>query len=247
MSSPLVMATTQNGFNLIYANIYPLLSQGQLFNPILCQALAKILNNYVEPYNETLITPWFTEPSLLFTKLIANGTISIQSNSLVLIQFPENQTLNIKSHDAILIKSTKIIVQRGYGFYTILIASDPTITLRSNQTTSATINGNVTLLLRRPEISVNGIIQFENFYMLHPSIIYTDGRTTTFSGNISFNIYASDIYTIALPYKFQSLITVKYQKPLIELNEDIKLSVPKIAGVNVGFLIKQILLRSFRP
>jgi len=219
LSSPLVMETNQSGFKLIYINIYPLLSQNQLFNLIPRQALAKALGNYIELYNATTVTSWFTEPSLLFTRLTANGTVNVQSNSLVSIQLPENQTLNIESCNAILIKSTKITVQRGYGFYTTLIAFNPTITLKGDQTTSATINGNATLLLRQPEISINGVIQFENFYMLHPPTIYTDARTTTLSGNITLNIYVSDAYTIALPYKFQSSITVKYGKPLMEFNE----------------------------
>ncbi len=55
--------------------------------------------------------------------------------------------------------------------------------------------------------------------MLHPPTIYTDGRTTTLSGKITLNIYASDEYTIALPYKLQSSITVKYETPLMEFNE----------------------------
>lgn len=81
------------------------------------------------------------------------------------------------------------------------------------------IKGNVTFLLRQPEITVNGKIRFENFYMLHPPTIYTDGRTTTLSGKITLNIYASDGYTIALPYKFESSITVKYETPLMGFNE----------------------------
>jgi hypothetical protein len=218
-SSPLVMTTTKGQLTLIYINIYPLLSQNQLFNPILRQTLTKTLGNYIEPYDTTTVTPWFTEPSLLFTELTANGTVIIQSNSLASIELPENQTLNTNSYNTILIKSTKITVQGGYGFYTTLIASNPNITLKGNQTTSATINGNATLLLRQPEISVNGAIQFENFHMLHPPTIYTDGRTTTLRGNATLNIYVSDEYTIALPYKLNSPITVNYQTPLMAFDE----------------------------
>jgi hypothetical protein len=218
-SSPLVTTTTQGQLTLIYVNIYPLISQNQLFNPFLGQALAKTLGNYSELYDTTTVTPWFTEPSLLFTKLTANGTISVQSNSLASIELQENQTLSTNSYNTILIKSTNITVQGGYGFYTTLIASNPNITLKGNQTTSATVNGNATLLLRQPEISVNGAIQFKNFYMLHPSPVYTDGRTTTLSGNITLNIYVSDEYTIALPYKLNSPITVNYQTSLMGFDE----------------------------
>jgi len=248
LSSPLVMETNQSGFKLIYINIYPLLSQNQLFNLIPRQALAKALGDYIELYNATTVTSWFTEPSLLFTRLTANGTVNVQSNSLVSIQLPENQTLNTESCNAILIKSTKITVQRGYGFYTTLIAFNPTITLKGNQTTSATINGNATLLLRQPEISINGVIQFENFYMLHPPTIYTDGRTTTLSGNITFNIYVSDAYTIALPYKFQSSITVKYGKPLMEFNESASfmLTIPYLILVMI-FAATVLLIQHSKP
>jgi hypothetical protein len=248
LSSPLVMETNQSGFKLIYINIYPLLSQNQLFNLIPRQALAKTLGDYIELYNATTVTSWFTEPSLLFTRLIANGIVNVQSNSLVSIQLPENQTLNTENCNAILIKSTKITVQRGYGFYTTLVAFNPIITLKGNQTTSATINGNATLLLRQPKISINGVIQFENFYMLHPPTIYTDGRTTTLSGNITLNIYVSDAYTIALPYKFQSSITVKYGKPLMEFNESASfmLMIPYIILVII-FATTVLLIQHSKP
>ena len=218
-SSPLVMTVTQGQLTLIYINIYPLLSQNQLLNPTPLQTFTKTLSNYIELYNETTISPWFTEPSLLFTSLQANGTINISSNSIASITLPENQTLNTNSFNTILINSTEITVQNGYGFYTNLTASNPSITLQGDQTTSLNIKGNATFLLRQPEITVNGKIQFENFYMLHPPTIYTDGQTTTLSGKITLNIYVSDEYTIALPYKFQSSITVKYETPLMEFNE----------------------------
>ena len=79
-SSPLVFTVTQDQLTLIYINIYPLLSQNQLLNPTPLQALTKTLNNYIGLYNETTVSPWFTEPSLLFTNLQANGAISISSN-----------------------------------------------------------------------------------------------------------------------------------------------------------------------
>ena len=100
-----------------------------------------------------------------------------------------------------------------------MTAFNPFITLHGDQTISLNIKGNVTFLLRQPEITVDGKIQFENFYMLHPPTISTDGRTTTLSGKIVLNIYISDEYTIALPYKLQSSITVKYETPLMEFNE----------------------------
>ena len=218
-SSPLVMTVTQGQLTLIYINIYPLLSQNQLLNPTSLQILTKTLSNYIELYNETTISPWFTEPSLLFTSLQANGTINISSNSIASITLPENQTLNTSSFNKILINSTEVTLQNGYGFYTNLTASNPSITLQGDQTTTLNIKGNATFLLRQPEITVNGKIQFENFYMLHPPTIYTDGQTTTLSGKIKLNIYVSDEYTIALPYKFQSSITVKYETPLMEFNE----------------------------
>jgi hypothetical protein len=218
MSSPLVMATDQSRFKLIYVNIYPLLLQGQLFKPVVLEAL-EILSNYIDPYNATKVTSWFTEPSLLFTRLIANGTINIQSNTLISIQLPENQTLDMKSYKTVRIESKKIIVQPGYGYYATVVAFDPTIILTGNQTASIPINDNVTLLLRRPKISINGTIQFESFYMLHPPPIYSDGRTTTLIGNVTLDIQLSDGYIIALPYRLNSLIRVKYSKPLMEFNE----------------------------
>lgn len=218
LSSPLVMEINQSGLKIIYINIYPLLSQGQLFNSTVLQAL-ETLSNYIDFYNETTVTSWFTEPSLLFTKLIASGTINIQSISLISNQLPNNQLLSTESYSTVLIKSKKIVVQSGYGYYTRLIAFDPTIILQGNQTKAISVNGNITLLLRRPKISINGTVQFEDFYMLHPSLIYTDGRTTTLDGNVTLDMLLSDEYIIALPYYFNSPIRVKYSNPLMQFNE----------------------------
>jgi hypothetical protein len=218
LSSPLIMEINQSGLKIIYVNIYPLLSQRQLFNSTVLQAL-ETLSNYIDFYSETTVTSWFTQPSLLFTKLIANGTINIQSISLISNQLPNNQVLNTESYNNVIIKSKKIIVQSGYGYYTRLIAFDPTIILEGNQTKTVSVNGNITLLLRRPKISINGTVQFEDFYMLHPPIIYNDGRTTTLSGNVTLDILLSDEYIIALPYYFNSPIRVKYSNPLMQFNE----------------------------
>jgi hypothetical protein len=55
--------------------------------------------------------------------------------------------------------------------------------------------------------------------MMHPPTIYTDGRSTTLSGNITLKAYTSDKYTIALPYKLNSAIKVRYEAPLMSFNE----------------------------
>lgn len=168
------------------------------------------------------------------------ASIKLKENNLVNIHTETSHniltnitSINLEGCNTIQINSTEITVQKGCGFYTTLTAYNPYITLQSSQTTyinagnnkiagqtfTIQINSNVTILVRQPEISVNGEIQFENFYMLHPPTIYTDGRNTTLSGNITLYIYASDEATIALPYQFNSPISVKYAKPLMEFNE----------------------------
>jgi hypothetical protein len=219
LSSPLVMTVTQGKLSLIYVNIYPFLSQDNLLNPTLTKALAGVLSNCIGLYDESSITPWFTVPSLLFTNLQANGTINVSSDAIASMELPENQTTNLKSYNSVFIKSTEITVQGGYGFYTSLTAFNPAISLLGNQTVTINVNGNVTIFLRQPEISVNGTIQFQDFYMLHPSPISTDGRITTLKGNMTLDVYVSDEYSIVLPYKFSSSITVKYATPLMQFNE----------------------------
>ena len=245
-SSPLVMTVTQDQLTLIYINIYPLLSQNQLLNPAPLQTLTKTLSSFIELYNETTISTWFTTPSLLFTSLQANGTISISSCSIDSITLPENQTLNTSNFNTILINSTEVTVQNGYGFYTTITAFNPSITLQGDQTTSLNIKGNATFLIRQPEITVNGKIQFENFYMLHPPTIYSDGRNTTLSGKITLNIYVSDEYTIALPYKFQSSITVKYETPLMQFNETASFitAIPYIIPIIIFAILLMIVWRT---
>lgn len=149
----------------------------------------------------------------------ANGTAVVASDSVAFMKLPENQTLSLRGGTRVLISSANITVQSGYGFYTTVLASNPSIVTQGAEVTSMTTNGTATFLLRQPDISVNGSIMFENFYMLHPPTIYTDGRTTTLSGNITLSIYVSDEYTIALPYKLNSPIAVTYEKPIMEFDE----------------------------
>ncbi len=218
-SSPLVMMNTQGNSTIVYVNVYPLLLHNHLFDPSVVKALIETLTNFIDTYDDSTITPWISEPGLLFTKLQANGTVTTLSNSILSIEFPENQSLNLNDYDSVIVDSDEITVQRGYGFYTTLITSDPSITLIGNQTASVTINGSVTFVLRQPEISINGTIRFENFFMLHPSTIITDGRTTILNGDVTLKIYGSDEFTVAVPYKFNSPITVKYETPLMEFDE----------------------------
>ena len=77
------------------------------------------------------------------------------------------------------------------------------------------IEGKVILLLRQPEIDVNGEIVFETFSVLHPQTVITDGRETTLGGDMTLKIYASYKNTIALPYRFNSPIKVRYKEPLL--------------------------------
>lgn len=232
-SSPFIMVTTQNRFTLVYVNIHPLIQQDQLSSPILVQIVTEVLGNYLEMCKEPAMSPWFYESGLLFKGLEADGAIQVSANSTASIELQENSTvkmnsetyynmstLNTEGYKSIQVNSIEVTVQKGYGFYTTLTAYNPSITLQNNnQSITMDITGNATFLIRQPRISVDGKIQFENFYMLHPPTIYTDGRNTTLSGKITLEIYVSDEATIALPYKFNSPITVKYEKPLMAFDE----------------------------
>jgi len=232
-SSPLIMITTRKQFTLIYVNIYPLIQQNQVFNQRLTRSLTGIMSNYIETYDETVKSRWFYEPSMLFKGFKASGIIQVGSTSIASIKIQGNSivkmnsetyynmsTLKIEGYKAIQIQSTEMTIQKGYGFYSTLIAYNPSITLQNNQTISIDIMGNATFLIKQPQMVINGEIQFENFYMLHPSPFYTDGRTTTLSGNVTLHIQLSDEYIIALPYNFNSPITVRYVEPLMEFNEN---------------------------
>jgi hypothetical protein len=236
LSSPLIMTTTRNGIKLIYINLYPLITQNQLLTQASIQSMTETLSEYMQTSNETKISPWFTEPSLLFNKLTATGSISITSNSII------TNLTNINNFEITQINSTKITIQGGYGFYTALTAHDPIIVMRSNKTFTQEINGNITFIIRQPEISVNGEIKFENFYTLHPPTIYTDGRTTSLQGDINLHIYASDKFSIALPYHFNSYITVSYERPYMQFNETNYLFslIPYILIVGIILLSSQL-------
>ena len=209
----------------------------------------------METYDETAVSPWFTEPSLLFSGFEANGTIQVVADSVASIKLQENSTattnsgtyynistLGTEAYNTIQIGSSEIAVQGGYGFYTTLMAYNPSITLKNNQTTTIDVNGNVTFLIRQPVINVSGEIEFQDFFTLHPQTIYTDGRNTTLSGDITFTIYVSDENTIALPYKLNSPITVKYEEPLMEFDETLSLLAMTPYIILVVILATMILL-----
>jgi hypothetical protein len=218
-SSPFVMTTKQGQLTLIYVNIYPLISQNRMLDPAFTQPLTKVLSKYIELYDERNITPWFTEPSLLFTGFKANGTISIRSDSVASIELPEGRTIDSGSLNSILINSTEISVQGGYGFFTAITTYNPFVTIQGNQTISINVNGKATFLIKQPEISIDGETKFENLRMFHPPTIYTDGRNITLSGKMTLNVYLSEQYTIILPYKLNSPIAVKYDIPLMQFDE----------------------------
>ncbi len=215
--SPLVMTTTQGQLTLIYINLYPLIVNKQLLSSDLIQTISDAIKDYTEFCDDNTISSWFTDPALMFKTFAAEGEISVYSSSGAMLT--DNQTTVTGDFSELLINSNSITVQRGYGFYTTVTAMNPSITLQGNTKTTTSLNGNVTFLLRTPEISVNGQIQFMSFYSLHPPMVYTDGRTASLSGDITMDICLSDEYTIALPYRFNSPITVNYEKPLMEFDE----------------------------
>ncbi len=271
--SPLIMTTTQNETTLVYVNIYPMLSHSSLLDDYPIHFLTESLSWCMAVFDESTVSPWFTESSLLFKGFTANGTASLSSDSIASIDPQVSVNVNIQTddsryifenvtsvslagYDSVNLNSSRITVQKGFGFYTTLIANDPAIIIQSNhdasvsigsrmiegQTIGLQINGRVAFLIRQPKIHVRGEIEFQNLYMLHPPTIYTDGRNITLKGDITLNIYVSDESTIALPYRLNSPITVKYETPLMEFNEttSILLATPYI--VLVLILIATILL-----
>ena len=215
ISSPLIMMISENKLNLIYINIYPLIVQNELLTKPSLQAISGEIGQYMQISNDTKPSPWFNEPSMLFTKLTTHGNISVTSNSIM----TNIANLNTKTVDIIQVNSTEISTQGGYGFYTKLMVHNPTIKMRGNQTFTK-ITGNVAFLIRQPEISINGNSTFDNFYILHSSLaIFTDGRTTSLQGKLKLQFYVSDKYSIALPYQLEVPITVKYEQPLMQFNE----------------------------
>ena len=215
-SSPLVIKATQGNLTLVYLNMYPILSQNLSVPEALIYRLGTTLSEYFRVYDPTTVTDWFIQPSLLFSKFDANGTITIKSNSCLIIT--GHQLLN-NSFNSVTINTTQASVNGGYGFYTLLTVLNPALNASEDFAKSQVIEGNVTFLVRQPDISINGSVQFEDFFMLHPPTIHTDGRTTTLSGNVNVRIFMSDHYSVALPYELSSPVVVTYKNPFMEFDE----------------------------
>jgi hypothetical protein len=241
LSSPLIMTAKQGGFTLVYVNIYPLISQNANESETY-RMLGNLLRDYVDAYTPTTVSAWFSNGSLLFTSLKANGTVSIETNSII-TGSSDNITIN-GDYSKIVINSNQIQLQNGYGFYSIVTALNPSITVDSKNV--ASMNGSITFVVRQPKLRVDGKIEFENFYMMHASSTYTDGRTVMIDGRISLDIYVSDSYTIALPYKFESPITVTYPTPLIVFDETASLQqlLPYLIFVTSMVLVVVLIQRS---
>lgn len=268
--SPLIMKVTREGLTLIYVDVYPLIGPNTLSYYTLYQSIRKALSDYMEIYDETTVSPWFKEPSLLFTSLHANGSINVLSSSIASLQLAKINTVSISSgksnvmlsnvtdvsingFNEVKVYSTDVVIQKGYGFYATLIAHNPSIALSSNKTINIEaggrsleaqnplikIEGNVTILVRQPKVSIDGETIFDGFYFMHSSTITTDGRTTELKGKIQVDVYVSDVDTIALPYSLNSPITVKYEPPLLQFDEipSLYAMVPNIIMVTIFAII----------
>jgi hypothetical protein len=249
-SSPLIMTAKRDRVELVYVNIQPLISANQLLNQAPLQCIKEVLSDYVRPFDSSTKSPWFSgKASLLFAESKATGVIQFVSSSVPSIKLSAGDVITIQQNNSyksltgldsisigqgglIQITSKEVAFKEGYGFYTTVVARDPSILLKDQAVylngkdkvaggpLSINVVGNVTLLMRQPEVSVNGVIWLKDFHFMHEGPpIYADGRDMTISGEITLHIYLSDDATIAFPYAINSPILVKYDPPRMEFDE----------------------------
>jgi|GEM_PF-3267776 len=150
-------------------------------------------------------------------------------------------------YDQVEVSATEASISGGYGFYSFVTLSNSSLVFSgtnhvnvtaggshlSGQQVSVIIPKTVTLLIREPVVSINGLADFGGFYSLHPPSLYSDGRPVQLRGEISFRMYSSDTSSVALPVSFGAGTIASYKTALMSFDEwsEFLASVPFVAAV----------------
>jgi hypothetical protein len=156
-------------------------------------------------------------------------------------------------YNQVQMSATSASIDGGYGYYSFVTLSNTTMVFTgassvevtsgasqlSGQQVSVVAPGAITLLMREPTVTIDGITNFTGFYSLHPPLLYTDGRPVQIRGGITFQMYASDESSMALPFAISSSAVASYFPPLMSFNEwsAFLASTPYVAAIGCATII----------
>jgi len=164
--SPFVMVKKEKPIMMIYINIYPLLQQDLLFgNSMIYKCIRKIINLDLFDSRATSIfyLPRGKLPRLLYRSFKANGTIEIQSSSVIFINLngislnvlngrTRKSFMNVSElyilNGKIIINSDNIVHSGGIGFYAFVRIKNPQFHVVGSEAKIKIISNGVSHIVR---------------------------------------------------------------------------------------------------
>jgi len=165
--------------------------------------------------------------------------------------------------DNVTIKTNYGQIGQGLGFYTQLTLSNPTLELNGKEikmkavqknggsihlnvssTLKFKIEDTISIYTRTPTLSITGNATFKDAYGLHQiyKTFRVSGHKLQISGDLSFAILASDVYTITKDLIWQGL--VQRDPPILQWDElkSLQQSIPWFILSTIIFLVNYIIL-----
>lgn len=281
-NSPFAVKMIIGKSEMIYVNVYPL-NEAMLSNEVARRSFYSILGNLLKIANVDLpkydddVVPWIMNddvPFLIFKDATLTGNVSVCSTSLI---FPEEinlekvsiesdvrewslenvTSLAIRSGDNINILARQIEVSEGKGFYPLLVADSPQITIVGGNTSLAirlangslvqinnepmmklSIQGTIDVYVRTPSIQNDGESKFREVYSIHSyyAKLRTLGQNLLIQGQVKFDMPLSDTYSFATGLTYSG--SVERQPSLLPWNEweSIKESAPWLVSFSSLFV-----------
>jgi hypothetical protein len=248
MSTPFIMSRSYGSYTVVYVNVFPLVQKGEIVASSAERLAGAVLEPFIAFSNPHVISPWYTSPSIIFSSMNSTGSISIKSNSIVGLNETNGMILEsggtkitvglpsalaASGYNLVKITASKTSISGGYGFYSFVTLSNGSLVFSgtalvnvtageshiSGHQVSVIVPNSISLVVRQPMVSIDGLADFEGFYSLHPPSLYSDGRQIQLKGSISFQMYSSDASSVALPVSFGAGTVASYETPLMSFSE----------------------------
>jgi hypothetical protein len=262
-NSPFAVKKIIGNSEIIYINIYPL-NEAMLPNEVAIRSFYPMLGNLLEIANVDLpkydnnVVPWIMNdavPFLIFKNTTLAGNVNVYSTSVIFpqeVNFKkiiiktgirelslENVTsLVIQNGDNVNIFAHQIEISSGKGFYPLLTADSPQITIMGSNADLAiklangsivnvnnepmpklSIDGSISVYVRTPSIQNDGESKFNEAYAIHSyyANLQTLGETLCIRGYVKFDMPLSDTYSFATDFIYSG--SVERQPPLLQWDE----------------------------
>jgi len=236
---------------IIYLNLKPIFSQLPLDEAL--KITSKVMEGLILHYEEQGKGKVKYEKVLLFKSLSAEGLVNVTSRFISMSSqnisaeimlgdekiLEELESLDV-SGDRVVIQAEEAKIQGGAGFYTLLEARNPRITVETKsgkrslikihtftngkeqevefreETMHVKVFGKAEFYVFRPELEVSGTIFLENAWAYYPLYwrLRTQGQNLTLDGNAIIEVHLSDTYSLSSGLEWKG--SVRREPPVLE-------------------------------